>query len=79
METYRGYQAAKNPDMSPYRDGKRTAEHSDHSLVPFQTDEAIVTVIGNRDDDFTAYLTEFARTYAAVVRVAHRSLDADCG
>ena len=45
---------------------------SDHSLVPFQTEEAIAAVIGNRDDDFIAWLTEFARDYAAVVRDDHR-------
>ncbi|MDQ3824408.1 MAG: DUF2252 domain-containing protein, partial [Actinomycetota bacterium] len=45
---------------------------SDHTLVPFQIEEAIAAVIENRDDDFIAWLTEFARDYAAVVRDDHR-------
>jgi uncharacterized protein (DUF2252 family) len=45
---------------------------SDHTLVPFQTGEAIAAVIENRDDDFIAWLTEFARDYAAIVRDDHR-------
>lgn len=45
---------------------------SDHSLVPFQTEEAITAVIGDRDDEFIAGITRFARGYSAVVRDDHR-------
>jgi uncharacterized protein (DUF2252 family) len=45
---------------------------SDHTLVPFQTEEAIVTVIGDREDEFTGWLGAFARDYATVVRDDHR-------
>ncbi|WP_232663852.1 DUF2252 domain-containing protein [Pseudonocardia sp. TRM90224] len=44
---------------------------ADHSLVPFQTEEAITAVIGGRDDEFVAWVTDFAHTYAAQVRTDH--------
>ncbi|HEX2263213.1 MAG TPA: DUF2252 domain-containing protein [Pseudonocardiaceae bacterium] len=45
---------------------------SDHTLVPFQTEEAIAAVIGDREAEFVDWLTTFAREYAAVVRDDHR-------
>ncbi len=45
---------------------------SDHTLVPFQTEEAIAAVIGDRETEFVDWLTTFAREYAAVVRDDHR-------
>ncbi|MGH4002036.1 MAG: DUF2252 family protein, partial [Pseudonocardiaceae bacterium] len=45
---------------------------SDHTLVPFQTEEAIASVIGDRETEFVDWLTAFAREYAAVVRDDHR-------
>jgi uncharacterized protein (DUF2252 family) len=48
------------------------AEDSDQTLVPFQTEEAIAGAIGDHEDDFTAWLTHFARAYAAVFRDDHR-------
>ena len=43
---------------------------SDHTLVPFQTEDAIAAVIGDPDGEFVDWLTTFAREYAAVVRDA---------
>jgi uncharacterized protein (DUF2252 family) len=37
---------------------------SDHTLVPFQTEEAITTMIGGRREEFVADLVEFAHGYA---------------
>jgi uncharacterized protein (DUF2252 family) len=45
---------------------------SDHTLVPFQTEEAIAAAIGDREAEFVDWLTTFAREYAAVVRDDHR-------
>ena len=45
---------------------------SDQSLVPFQTEDAIVRVIGDHDADFVADMVEFGLEYAAVVRDDHR-------
>ncbi|MDQ3760579.1 MAG: DUF2252 domain-containing protein [Actinomycetota bacterium] len=45
---------------------------SDHTLVPFQTEDAIATVIGDQEAEFVDWLTTFAREYAAVVRDDHR-------
>ncbi len=45
---------------------------SDHTLVPFQTEDAIAAVIGDREAEFVDWLTTFARQYAAVVRDDHR-------
>lgn len=44
---------------------------SDHSLVPFQTEEAIAQVVTGREDEFVAWVVEFAHTYAAQVREDH--------
>jgi uncharacterized protein (DUF2252 family) len=44
---------------------------ADHSLVPFQTEEAITAVVGGREEEFTAWVVEFAHTYAAQVREDH--------
>ncbi|MGH3787889.1 MAG: DUF2252 domain-containing protein [Pseudonocardiaceae bacterium] len=45
---------------------------SDHTLVSFQTENAIAAVIGDREAEFVDWLTTFARDYAAVVRDDHR-------
>jgi uncharacterized protein (DUF2252 family) len=45
---------------------------SDHTLVPFQTEEAITTMIGGRREEFVADLVAFAHAYAARTRVDHR-------
>jgi uncharacterized protein (DUF2252 family) len=45
---------------------------SDHTLVPFQTEDAIVTAIADREAEFTSWLIEFARDYATAVRDDHR-------
>lgn len=68
-------------DIAPVLDylGRATAKvhcvadsDSDHSLVPFQTEEAIAAVIDGRETEFTDWLAGFARDYAAVVRDDHR-------
>jgi uncharacterized protein (DUF2252 family) len=46
-------------------------EDSDQTLVPFQTEEAIATVVGDHGDEFAAWLSDFALGYAAVVRGDH--------
>ena len=45
---------------------------SDHTLVPFQTEEAITTMIGGRREEFVADLVDFAHTYARRTREDHR-------
>jgi uncharacterized protein (DUF2252 family) len=45
---------------------------SDQSLVDFQTEEAIIAVIGDDEDAFVATIVEFGLTYAATVRDDHR-------
>jgi uncharacterized protein (DUF2252 family) len=45
---------------------------SDQSLVPFQTEEAIVSVIGDRADEFVGDIVTFGLEYAAQVRDDHR-------
>ncbi|MCT7660945.1 DUF2252 domain-containing protein [Mycobacterium deserti] len=45
---------------------------SDQSLVDFQTEEAIDTVIGERIDEFARDMVTFGLEYAAVVRDDHR-------
>ncbi|OBK10648.1 DUF2252 domain-containing protein [Mycobacterium asiaticum] len=45
---------------------------SDQSLVDFQTEDAIVAVIGDRLDDFVADMVSFGLEYAATVRDDHR-------
>ncbi len=44
---------------------------ADHSLVPFQTEEAIMHVVAGREDEFVAWVVEFAHDYAAQVRADH--------
>ncbi|GAA1222819.1 DUF2252 domain-containing protein [Pseudonocardia alaniniphila] len=44
---------------------------ADHSLVPFQTEEAIMRVVGGRADAFVAWVVDFAHSYAAQVRADH--------
>jgi uncharacterized protein (DUF2252 family) len=45
---------------------------SDTQLVQFQTEDAIVEVVGGREKEFAAWLAEFALRYADVVRDDHR-------
>ncbi|OBI82835.1 DUF2252 domain-containing protein [Mycobacterium asiaticum] len=45
---------------------------SDQSLVDFQTEDAIVEVIGDRLDEFVSDMVSFGLDYAAVVRDDHR-------
>jgi uncharacterized protein (DUF2252 family) len=44
---------------------------SDHSLVAFQTEDAIAAVTDGRDDEFARWVTEFAHSYAAQARADH--------
>jgi uncharacterized protein (DUF2252 family) len=44
---------------------------ADHSLVPFQTEEAIAQVVTGREEEFVAWVVEFAHDYAAQVREDH--------
>ena len=44
---------------------------ADHSLVPFQTEEAIRAVVGGREEEFVGWVVEFAHSYAAQVREDH--------
>ncbi|MCU1663499.1 MAG: hypothetical protein JWR58_3564 [Pseudonocardia sp.] len=44
---------------------------ADHSLVPFQTEDAIMGVVAGREDEFVAWVVEFAHEYAAQVRADH--------
>ena len=59
--------------------GKATAKlhcvgdaDSDHTLVPFQTEEAITTMIGGRRAEFIADIVDFAHAYARRTREDHR-------
>jgi uncharacterized protein (DUF2252 family) len=45
---------------------------SDHSLVPFQTEEALTTMIGSRREEFIADLVDFAHGYARRTQADHR-------
>jgi uncharacterized protein (DUF2252 family) len=45
---------------------------SDQSLVDFQTEDAIVSVIGDSEADFIADMVAFGLEYAAIVRDDHR-------
>ena len=45
---------------------------SDHTLVPFQTEEAIITMIGDRREEFVADLVAFAHSYARQAQEDHR-------
>jgi uncharacterized protein (DUF2252 family) len=44
---------------------------ADHSLVPFQTEEAIAQVVAGREEEFVAWVVGFAHDYAAQVREDH--------
>ena len=44
---------------------------ADDSLVPFQTEEAIMQVVSGREEEFVAWVVEFAHEYAAQVRADH--------
>jgi uncharacterized protein (DUF2252 family) len=44
---------------------------ADHSLVPFQTEDAIMQAVAGRDDEFVAWVVKFAHDYAAQVRADH--------
>ena len=59
--------------------GKATAKlhcvgdaDSDHSLVPFQMEEAITAMVGDRREEFVADLVEFAHAYARRTQEDHR-------
>jgi uncharacterized protein (DUF2252 family) len=45
---------------------------SDHTLVPFQTEEAITAMIGDRREEFVADLVSFAHDYARQTQDDHR-------
>ncbi|RBY89723.1 DUF2252 domain-containing protein [Blastococcus sp. TF02A-30] len=45
---------------------------SDHTLVPFQTEEAITAMIGGRREEFVADLVGFAHGYARQTQEDHR-------
>ncbi len=45
---------------------------SDHTLVPFQTEEAVMTMLGGRREEFVADLVEFAHEYARRAQEDHR-------
>ena len=45
---------------------------SDHTLVPFQTEEAITSMIGGRRGEFIADVVDFAHGYARRTREDHR-------
>ncbi|HTF50462.1 MAG TPA: DUF2252 domain-containing protein [Pseudonocardia sp.] len=45
---------------------------ADTALVEFQTEDAIVQTVGDRDEEFVGRLVEFAHDYAAIVRADHR-------
>jgi uncharacterized protein (DUF2252 family) len=44
---------------------------ADHSLVPFQTEEAIAEVVAGQEDEFVAWVVAFAHEYAAQARGDH--------
>ncbi|MEJ7782877.1 MAG: DUF2252 family protein, partial [Solirubrobacteraceae bacterium] len=45
---------------------------SDHTIVPFQTEDAIVAAVGDEDEAFASDLAEFAAGYGALTRDDHR-------
>jgi uncharacterized protein (DUF2252 family) len=45
---------------------------AEQGLVELQVEDAILAVVGDREDAFVADLVDFARSYAAVVRDDHR-------
>ena len=44
---------------------------ADHTLVPFQTEDAICAVVDGREDEFAEWVVEFAHSSAATVRTDH--------
>jgi uncharacterized protein (DUF2252 family) len=44
---------------------------ADHTVVPFSTEDAILAVVDGKEDEFVAWVTEFAHSYAAQVREDH--------
>lgn len=46
--------------------------HSDHTLVPFHTEEAIGGALAGREDELVRELVHFAHEYGARVRDDHR-------
>ncbi|MBW0114485.1 DUF2252 domain-containing protein [Pseudonocardia abyssalis] len=44
---------------------------ADHTLVPFQTEDAILAVLDGREEEFADWVVEFAHSYAARVREDH--------
>ncbi|MBN9098424.1 MAG: DUF2252 domain-containing protein [Pseudonocardia sp.] len=44
---------------------------ADHTLVPFSTEEAIAGITAGREDEFAAWVVDFAHAYAAQVREDH--------
>jgi uncharacterized protein (DUF2252 family) len=44
---------------------------ADHSLVPFQTEDAITEVVAGREQEFVAWVVDFAHSYAAQARTDH--------
>jgi hypothetical protein len=47
---------------------------SDHTLVPFQTEEAITVMVGSRRAEFITDLVDFAKSYVERTREDHRLL-----
>ncbi|MDQ3720194.1 MAG: DUF2252 domain-containing protein [Actinomycetota bacterium] len=45
---------------------------SDQALVDFQTEEAIMAVVGDRDEEFAADLADFGAAYGELAREDHR-------
>jgi uncharacterized protein (DUF2252 family) len=44
---------------------------ADHSLVPFQTEDAITNVVAGREEEFVDWVVDFAHSYAARARADH--------
>jgi uncharacterized protein (DUF2252 family) len=44
---------------------------ADHTLVPFQTEDAICAVVDGREGEFADWVVDFAHGYAATVRADH--------
>ena len=47
---------------------------ADHTLVPFQTEEAICAVVDGRQDEFADWVVDFAHSYAATVARRSRAV-----
>ncbi|QJY46565.1 DUF2252 domain-containing protein [Pseudonocardia broussonetiae] len=44
---------------------------ADHTLVPFQTEDAILAVVDGKEEEFADWVVDFAHSYAARVREDH--------